>query len=205
MPDAAPAPLILASASCTRRRMLEAAGLEVRVEASTIDEEAVRAALRCKDGIVDPSGIAQRLARAKAEDVSRRHPSMLVIGADQVLALDSRLFVKPDDLDGARRTLEALRGRTHQLYSAVTLAERGRVVWAHVATAHLTMRALSRDFVEDYLARAGADVRQSVGAYLIEGLGIQLFERVEGDYFTILGLPLLPLLAELRLRERLPA
>ncbi|MGH6816419.1 MAG: Maf family protein [Hyphomicrobiaceae bacterium] len=191
------ATIVLASASRTRRQMLEAAGLHVRVEASGVDEDAVRAALG-RQGLVDPAIVAEKLACAKAEQVGLRYPALPTVGADQVLALGARLFVKPNDLAEARRTLEALSGRTHDLHSAVALAEGGKITWTCVATARLTMRALSTDVIETYLARAGADVCRSVGAYEIEGLGIQLFERIEGNYFTILGLPLLPLLTKLR-------
>jgi len=193
--------LILASGSRARRQMLQAAGLAFTVVPADIDERAIRGALLGGNAVIDPGGVAEALARAKAEAVSRDHPKALVIGADQVLALGSQLFDKPADADGARDCLLKLRGRTHQLHSAVALAQGGAVIWVHTKAAHLTMRNFSELSLAEYLARAGAALCESVGAYQIEGPGIQLFERVEGDYFTILGLPLLPLLEELRSRK----
>lgn len=197
--------LILASGSQTRRRMLEAAGVAFRVVPAEVDEDAIRANLAESDPNGGPVRVAEVLARVKAEEVSRRFPQALVIGGDQVLALGPEVFTKPIDRAAARVSLERLAGRTHQLHSAVVLARGGTAVWRHVDTASLTMRELSRAFVEDYLACAGEQVCAAVGAYEIEGLGIQLFERVDGDYFTILGLPLLPLLAQLRRQGVLPA
>jgi septum formation protein len=181
--------------------MLEAAGLSFAVSPADLDERAIRETLSAGDTQVDPADVAEVLARAKAEAVSRAHPEAIVIGADQVLALGDEIFEKPAGLDGARAHLEKLSGRTHQLHSAVVLARAGEVIWAHVDTASLTMRAFTAAFLDDYLSRAGPVVCESVGAYQLEGLGVQLFERIEGDYFTILGLPLLPLLDELRLRK----
>ena len=193
--------LVLASGSRSRRQMLEAAGLAVTIAPADLDEGAIRETLSAGDSTVEPADVAEVLARAKAETVSRAHMDAIVIGADQVLALGDDIFEKPAGLDGARRHLMRLRGRTHQLHSAVVLAQAGEIVWAHVDTASLTMRAFSPGFLDDYLSRAGSVVCESVGAYQLEGQGVQLFERIEGDYFTILGLPLLPLLAELRLRR----
>jgi septum formation protein len=193
--------LVLASGSRSRRQMLEAAGLTFTVAPADLDERAVRETLSANDTTVEPADVAEVLARAKAETVSRAHPGAIVIGADQILALGDEIFEKPAGLDGARSHLAKLRGRTHQLHSAVVLAEAGEVVWAHIDTASLTMRAFSPAFLDDYLVRAGLAVCESVGAYQLEGLGVQLFERIEGDYFTILGLPLVPLLGELRLRK----
>lgn len=192
--------IVVASASLTRHEMLKRAGLAFTVDPADIDEAAIRETLRTDDEAVSPSDIAEVLARTKGETVSVRHPEAVVIAADQVLALGDEIFAKPTDLDEARETLMRLRGRTHQLHSAVVLAQAGAVTWIQVETAHLTMRKFSAGFVSDYLMRAGADVCQSVGAYQLEGLGIQLFEKIEGDYFTILGLPLVSLLAELRQR-----
>lgn len=192
--------LILASASAVRLRLLQAAGLRPSVIVSDIDEAAVRHVLLTSDPPSDPADIADVLARAKAEDVSGRNRHAHVIGADQVLALDSQVFEKPRDIAAARETLRALSGRDHELHCAVTLAEDGEVVWSYVDTAVLRIRPLSRDAIEDYLAKAGPAVLHSVGAYQLEGLGVNLFDRIEGDYFTILGLPLLPLLAQLRMR-----
>lgn len=181
--------------------MLEAAGLEFEVVPSGVDEQAIREVLLVENGPIDPVDLAEMLARAKAEEVSRYHPDALVIGGDQVLALGGEVFVKPADLDAGRENLLRLRGRTHQLHSAAALAERGQATWVFVDTAHLTMRWFSMEFLGQYLARVGALALASLGAYQIEGPGIQLFERIEGDYFTVLGVPLLPLLGELRSRS----
>jgi MAF protein len=193
--------LILASGSSTRRKLLEAAGLEFTVVRPTVDEDVVRETMMANNEFIDPADVAEVLARAKAEDVSGLYPDAIVIGADQVLACQGQIFTKPDSVDAARETLMALRGRTHQLHTAVTIAEGGEARWAFVDTANLTMRDFSLAFLGLYLATAGERVTDSVGAYQLEGLGIQLFERIEGDYFTILGLPLLPLLEELRKRK----
>jgi septum formation protein len=142
--------------------------------------------------------IACVLAQAKAEEVSARFPDDLILGADQTLSLDDALFHKPKDMEAARRHLLKLSGRTHQLSSGLALAKGGETVWRHVSVARLTMRALSPAFIGQHLARVGEAALSSVGAYQYEGEGIQLFESIDGDYFTIVGLPLLPLLAELR-------
>lgn len=195
-----PHQIVLASASRARREMLAAAGIAFTVEPADVDEPAIRQTLAADQEAADPKHVAEILACAKAEDVSRRHDDALVIGADQVLALGTELLTKPKDAAAARTSLEKLRGRTHELHSAVAFAERGKEVWVHTATARLTMRAFSDAFLDEYLLRAGDRIGLSVGAYELEGLGVQLFERIEGDYFTILGLPLLPVLAELRTR-----
>ncbi len=201
MTDAKAPSLVLASGSRSRRQMLDAAGVTFDIAPADVDERTIRETLQADNSGIEPADVAEVLARAKAETVSRQRPDALVIGADQILALDEEIFEKPADLAGARRHLQKLRGRTHQLHSAVVLAKGGEVIWAQVDTASLTMVAVSADFLETYLARAGTVVCDSVGAYQLEGLGVQLFERIEGDYFTILGLPLLPLLAELRTRK----
>ena len=190
--------LILASGSRARREMLESAGLTFRVVPADVDEEAHRQSM--SEHVVNggPRRVAQVLARVKAEEVSRRFPHALVIGADQVLALGAEVFTKPADLAAARVALERLAGRVHHLHSAVALARGGTQVWAHMDSAALTMRTMSSAFLDGYIERAGERICASVGAYELEGLGVQLFERIEGDYFTILGLPLLPLLGELR-------
>jgi septum formation protein len=203
--DTKAARLVLASGSRSRRQMLDAAGLTFDVSPADVDERAIRETLQADNSGIEPADVAEVLARAKAETISRQRPDALVIGADQVLALDDEIFEKPADLAGARRHLQKLRGRTHQLHSAVVLAGRGEVAWAHVDTASLTMHAFSVDFLENYLTLAGTVICDSVGAYQLEGLGVQLFERIEGDYFTILGLPLLPLLGELRARKVIPS
>lgn len=192
--------IVLASGSRARREMLAAAGVHFTVQAADVDEPAIRARLRKEDASVAPRRIAEVLAAAKAEDVSGKRESSLIIGADQVLALGDELLSKAPSIEAARAALRKLRGRTHELHSAVAFAEKGKVTWAHVATARLTMRDFSDAFLDDYLLRAGDRVGQSVGAYELEGLGVQLFDRIEGDYFTVLGLPLMPVLAELRTR-----
>lgn len=192
--------IVLASASRARREMLAAAGVPFTVDPADLDEMALRKTLLAENNSITPSQIAENLARAKAEQVSRRHVGSLVIAGDQVLAFGSELLTKAGDVNAARATLLKLRGREHELNSAVAFAEDGHVVWAHVATARLLMRDFSDAFLDDYLVRAGDRICQSVGAYELEGLGVQLFARIEGDYFTVLGLPLLPALAELRAR-----
>ena len=192
--------IVLASGSRARREMLAAAGLHFTVQAADVDEPAIRARLLKDDASVEPKRIAAVLAAAKAEDVSGKIGGSLIIGADQVLALGDELLSKAPNMEAARAGLRKLRGRTHELHSAVAFAEKGKVTWAHVATARLTMRDFSDAFLDDYLLRAGDRVGQSVGAYELEGIGVQLFDRIEGDYFTILGLPLMPVLAELRVR-----
>lgn len=206
VPDvfAFPPDIVLGSASPSRAALLSAAGLKFRIEAAGVDEAAIRDALDSGDGGVSPLDVAEILARAKAEAVSARDPSALVIGADQVLALGDAIFEKPQNRDDARRTLLALAGRTHQLHSAAVLARGGDVLWAFTATASLTMRELTPEQVGQYLAAAGEAVLSSVGAYQLEGLGINLFEAIDGDYFTILGLPLLPLLDRLRQERARP-
>jgi len=191
-------PLLLASASPYRRRLLQAAGLKFEVHAAEVDEAAVKAQLRRT--ATDASGVAAVLARAKAQAVSAQWPQAIVIGADQVLCCDGDLFDKPGDVAGARRQLGRLRGREHQLHSAVALAAADAMLWQHTEVATLRMRHFTDAFLERYLAEAGAAITTSVGAYQIEGLGIQLFEEVNGDAATIIGLPLLPLLRQLRAR-----
>ncbi len=190
--------LVLASASPFRRRMLEAAGLSFEVAPADVDEAVLKRDLLGSGST--PSTIAASLAAAKADAVSARLPDALVIGADQVLALGPDLFSKPTGTPAAREQLLRLRGKSHQLHTAACLATGGKAVWTHVEIATLTMRPFSDAFLADYLRVAGDRVCHTVGAYEIEGLGIQLFERIEGSLFTIIGLPLLPLLAELRAR-----
>lgn len=190
--------VVLASGSQSRRRLLTAAGLTFRIVSPEVDEAAIRQALYIGDVETDPSDVAELLARAKAEEVSARVPAALVIGADQVLSLDGKMLDKPAGRDAVRDRLLALRGKTHQVHSAVALAEGGQVTWSHIETAHLTMRAFSPEFLGRYLAAAGPQACQSVGPYELDGLGIQLFDRIEGDYFAILGLPVLLLFERLR-------
>lgn len=196
--------LILASASSVRRSLLENVGLNFEIQPAHIDERAVQQAFEdenAKEGqIADPGDIAQILAVTKAQSVSAEHEGY-VIGADQVLALDNRLFEKPKTLEEAQDTLFLLRGKTHTLYSSVCVASGGEVKWHYADQAHMKMRTFSPEFVGRYLALCGERVCDSVGAYQLEGPGLQLFSEIRGDYFTILGLPMLPLLAYLRQAE----
>jgi septum formation protein len=188
--------LILASTSPFRKALLANAGLDFQAVAARIDERMVEAPLAGSGAT--PEEVALILAEAKAVEVSERHPGAIVLGCDQTLSLDDRLFHKPEDMEAARRHLLALSGKTHQLNSAAVLVRDGEAVWSTVSVARLTMRTLDPAFVGRHLARVGAKALQSVGAYQIEGEGIQLFDKIEGDYFTIVGLPLLPVLAALR-------
>ena len=191
-------PLILASQSGSRKMLLANAGLPFAAIPADIDERAVQQAAR----ITAPGEIAGLLAREKARFVSERKAGHYVVGADQTLALGTRLFNKPDGRTGAAEQLGALAGQTHELHAAIAVALDGKIVFETVAIARMQMRALSADDINSYLDAAGEAVTSSVGAYQLEGLGVHLFERIEGDYFTILGLPLLPLLAFFR-REKL--
>ena len=189
-------PLILASASGTRARILADAGLPVVADPAAVDEEEIRAAFHAEGR--DAAACATALAESKAIRVSERHTGALVLGADQILECAGRWFDKPADGAAARAQLQALRGRRHTLVSAAAVVRNGSVLWHTSDRAHLAMRGLGDEFLDAYIAAAGADLLGSVGAYRLEGLGAQLFERVEGDFFTILGLPLLPLLDFLR-------
>ncbi|MCP1199105.1 Maf-like protein [Notoacmeibacter sp. MSK16QG-6] len=188
--------LILASASPWRIALLQQAGLSVTAEAADIDERAIDSALDGSD--VEPEDIAIILAEAKAQAVSERHPDALVIGADQVLSLHGEILHKSQDIEEARRRLLQLSGKTHRLNSGLALCKDGETIWRYAGIADMTMRDLDPGFIGRYLAAAGEAVLGSVGVYQIEGLGIQLFESIDGDYWTIIGLPLIPLLAELR-------
>ena len=188
--------IILASGSPFRKAMLVNAGLDIEAVPADVDERALEAPL--KGSGASPEDVAQVLAEAKATEVSERRPKSLVLGCDQTLSLGDEIFHKPADMEGARRHLLALSGKTHQLNSAAVLCRDGEVLWRHVGVASLTMRKLDPAFIGRHLARVGTKALSSVGAYQIEGEGIQLFEKIEGDYFTIVGLPLLPVLAKLR-------
>lgn len=189
-------PLVLASASAVRRALLSNAGLEVAIDPGAIDEDEVKRALRA-DG-ASAAAVAEALAEMKAMRVTRRHAGALVFGADQMLECNGVWFDKPADRAHAAAHLAALSGKTHQLISAVVCVRDGARLWHHTARASLTMRPLSAGFIERYLDAIGPRATESVGAYQLEGLGTHLFARVEGDYFTILGLPLLAVLAFLR-------
>ena len=188
--------LILASASPFRKKMLENAGVDVEAIPADLDERAVETPL-AETG-ASPQDVALILAEAKAVAVSEAHPGRLVLGCDQTLSLDGLVFHKAADMEAARRRLLKLSGRTHQLNSAVVIARDGETLWRHVEVASMTMRQLDPGFIGRHLARVGDRALSSVGAYQIEGEGIQLFDKIDGDYFTIVGLPLLPVLAELR-------
>ncbi len=194
--------MILASGSSSRRSLLSNAGVEFDVEAANVDEEEVKLALRGEGATAAQT--AETLAELKAQRVSRRHPGILVIGADQMLDCNGVWFDKPEDIDHAAAHLAALRGKEHQLLSAVCVVRDGQRLWHHNDVARLTLRNLSDSFIEDYLAAVGEDALSSVGAYQLEGRGIQLFASIRGDYFSILGLPLLPLLDFLRGHGRVP-
>jgi septum formation protein len=188
--------LVLASASSSRAAMLRQAGLAIRQDPAGVDEEAVKQSLRAEGA--DAGHVATTLADLKAQQVSRRHPDAFVIGADQMLECNGVWFDKPPDIDHARAHLMSLRGRTHELITAAVVVRSGARLWQHVDRAALTMRPFSDAFIEYYLQTVGDEMCSTVGAYRLEGTGAQLFSRVEGDFFTILGLPLLPLLDFLR-------
>lgn len=190
--------LILASGSQTRLQLLQAAGVQFTVRAPGVDEDAIRKALDADGDGVEPADVAEVLARAKADAISSVNPALTVIGADQVLALDQEIFTKPKTIEAAQATLLKLRGKQHTLHTAVVIMQAGEATFVHVAAAHMTMRDFSPRFLAEYLVRAGDDILDCVGAYQIEGVGLQLFEEIDGDHSTILGLPMLPLLTALR-------
>lgn len=192
-------PLILASQSRARRAVLAGAGIAFDAVPAELDERAVEA----ESGLSAPGEVAECLARAKARAVSALYPGRYVIGADQTLALGMRRFSKPADRAAAADQIAALAGNTHALHAAVAVVRDGEVLFCHLSVARMTMRPLSRNTIDAYLTAAGDAVAGSVGAYQLEGLGVHLFERIKGDYFTILGLPLLPLLAFLRTKDLL--
>lgn len=191
-------PLLLASASQTRIDMLRAAGVEIRAEAARIDEDQVRRALEAEGA--HSRDVADALAEMKAAKLSDRYPEAFVLGADQELDLKGRIYAKPETPDEARDQLRALRGQTHKLLSAAVLYQGGQPQWRHVGEARLTMRDFSDAYLEDYLGRNWDRIRHSVGGYRLEEEGVRLFSSISGDHFTILGLPLLPLLSYLAQR-----
>lgn len=188
--------LILASASQTRRRMLEAAGVTFTAIASDVDEDTVKRAARSEGARAAETAFL--LAEMKAKAVSARYPASLVIGADQILVCENIWFDKPGNLQGARAQLRALRGRVHDLETAVVCFRGGTRLWFHVSRPRLTMRGFSDAFLETYLAAERDEMLGNVGAYRLEGRGAQLFDTIDGDFFSVLGLPLLPLLSYLR-------
>lgn len=193
--------IILASTSPTRQGMLKSAGLTFSAIAPEVDERALVA----QNPEWKPEDVALKLAEAKAIDVSARHPEAIVIGADQVLALGGKVYSKPRDAAHCREQLLELRGKTHALISGIVCARQGSVAWRFSDHALLTMRNFSEAFLDSYLQAIGGDCTTSVGGYKIEGRGLQLFEAVKGDHFTILGLPLIPLLDYLRREGEIPA
>lgn len=192
-----PAALILASASRARSTVLRNAGLSFEVIPADIDEDAVKSSFAASAESL-PASLAEELARRKAEHISHQHPDALVIGADQVLEFNGQILSKPGSMDAARDQLMRLRGHTHHLISAVSLWRGGEAIWTMSEKTNMVMREFSSVFLDSYIEQAGAQICETVGAYQLESVGIQLFERVEGDFFTILGLPLLPLLDQLR-------
>jgi septum formation protein len=198
--------IVLASRSPVRAHLLKAAGVSFDLEAADIDEDAIRSQMRhsAAEGEDLALSAAKSLAREKAKKISQLRPQALVLGADQTLSCEGRLFEKPASLEAAREELMSLRGKAHHLYIAIAAMRAGAPVWQHSESVRLVMRDFSDRFLDDYLAAEGMRLLSYVGAYALEGRGSQLFRRVEGDYFSVLGLPLLPLLAFLRAEGELP-
>lgn len=196
-------PIILASTSATRASLLQRAGVLFAIDRLRVDEDSIKAAMLHEKA--PARDIADMLAEAKAKRCSSRWPDRLVLGADQVLVCDGRLIDKAVDLNAATETLRFLRGKSHDLYSAAVIYDNNSPVWRHVGRARMVMRDFTDTFLQGYVERSGSDILSSVGCYHLEGEGAQLFSRVEGDYFTILGLPLLEILAYLRLRGKMVA
>lgn len=195
--------LVLASASETRIAMLRAAGLEFESLAARVDEDSIRRALEAESA--KPRDVADALAETKALKISGKRPEALVIGSDQLLELNGRIFGKPESPEAARAQLVDLRGKTHRLISAVVVCQGGQPLWRHVGEARLTMRDFGDLWLDGYISRNWDKIRHSVGGYRLEEEGIRLFSSFHGDHFTILGLPLLPLLNWLSLRGDIPA
>jgi septum formation protein len=190
--------VVLASASKIRAQMLKDAGLDVEISPATIDENVVKAAIFKKESDMPPADFAEILAKSKANSISEIRAGDLVIGADQILVLNGEIYDKPRSKDEARDQLVTLRGKTHKLITAVAVARHGGTIWSYSVNAELTMRDFSNTFLGYYLAEMGEDITSSVGGYKLKGPGVQLFSKIEGDYFSILGLPLLALLEFLR-------
>lgn len=195
--------LVLASSSQSRARLLEQAGVAFSVVPARVDEESIKDAMLSE--AAKHADIADTLAEIKSLRVSSETPADLVIGADQILSCEGRLYNKPINMDEAGRQLAELSGKTHELMTAVCVAQGGRVIWRHIETAKMSMRRLSDDFSKDYLLKMGDAALYTVGCYQLESLGVQLFDKIDGDYFSILGLPMVPLLAFLRNHEVVPA
>lgn len=190
--------LILASGSTIRAEMLRNAGVEVETQVARVDEATIKGSMLAENA--RPRDIADTLAEMKARRVAMKHPEALVLGADQVLVCDGQLFDKPETVEEARAHLKTLRGKAHELLSAAVIFENGTPVWRHIGRAQLMMREFSDEFLDAYVAEQGDDLLTTVGAYKLEGVGAQLFSRVQGDYFSVLGLPLLEVLEFLRSR-----
>jgi len=190
--------LVLASETGSLRRLLAASGLAFRVLSLNLEENSPNRALLETLGGTDPADVAELVARRRIEEANARVPGALIIGAHQVVSLNGKVLEKPTTVDAARDRLFELRGKTHQLHSAVALAEDGNITWTHVETAQLTMRSFSAQFVGRYLAATGPQICESPGAYQLDGVGLQLFDRIRGDYLTTLGAPIFPLFARLR-------
>jgi septum formation protein len=191
-------PFILASASEIRAQMLRNAGLAIEVVPARIDEESIRKSLQVENA--SPHSIADVLAEAKARKISEKHPAALVIGSDQILELDGQIFSKPETPEEARAQLNAMRGRTHKLLSTAVICQNGQPLWRHTGHVRLTMRDFSPAYLESYLARNWSEIRLTVGCYKLEAEGVRLFSRIEGDYFNVLGLPLIEVLTWLGIR-----
>jgi septum formation protein len=191
-------PLLLASSSAIRLQLLQQAGIETTAMPARIDEETIRQSLESEQA--KPQDIADALAEMKARKLAEKHPDALVLGCDQVLAFNDKIYAKPETIEDARSQLQAFRGQTHKLISALVLYDAGKPIWRHISTAKLTMRNASDTYIDAYLVRNWHSIQQAVGGYKLEEEGIRLFTTIEGDYFTILGLPLLPLISYLGTR-----
>lgn len=193
--------IILASTSEIRQSLLLNAGVVFMVEAARVDEDSIRLSLQSEDA--NPTSIVDALAEAKARKISQKHPNALIIGCDQVLEFGREIFTKPVDIVAARRQLSQLNGKKHKLLSAVVIYQNGQPQWRHIGVARMHMREVSQEYLDEYLTRNWESIRGCVGCYKLEEEGVRLFERVEGDYFTVLGLPLTELLGYLMIRGAL--